>query len=73
MPSYFSGHWDNDGCNKHNLPQTPCPQCLATADPDLMVTLTEMDRNALDWDPELSARNLFPVGKSGDKLFAMAR
>lgn len=73
MPNYFSGHWIAEGgCTKHAIPEIPCPQCLATADPDLQVTLTEIERQSLAMDPELSVRDLFPEGEVGDKLCAMA-
>lgn len=74
MPNFFSGHWTSEGgCEKHAIPETPCRQCLAIADPDLQVTLTEIERQSLAMDPELSARDFFPIGEIGDKLFAMAR
>ncbi len=76
MPSYFSGDWEfvpeigHAVCVKHGIPETPCPQCLAIADPSVEVILTAMDINALDWDHDLSVRDLFPEGRAGDELCA---
>lgn len=73
MPNFSSGYWSDGGCTKHAIPEIPCPQCLAVADPDLVVTLTEIERQSLSMTPELSVRDLFPVGEMGDKLCAMAK
>jgi len=78
MPTYISSNWETDretgfsSCAKHCIPEVPCPQCLATADESVQVFLTPTDRNALDFDPELSVRDLFPIGEAGDKLCARA-
>lgn len=63
MAKVSSPHWNEQlgVCEKHNLPQPPCPQCLAEKDPDVEIKLTEMDRVALDFDPNLSVRDLLPA------------
>jgi len=55
MPSYSSPHWDekNGCCEKHLIPMLPCPQCIATADPDLDVRLTQTDRLTLGYENEV--------------------
>ncbi len=70
MPEINSPYWNEQlgVCEKHHLPQVPCPQCLAKHDPDVEVRLTEMDRDALGFDPDLSVRDLLP-DKDGDWLF----
>lgn len=67
MAKIDSPYWDEQlrVCKKHYFPQLPCPQCLAEHDSDVEVRLTEMDRTALDFDPDLSVRDLLPA-KDGD-------
>ena len=68
MPNYTSCNWTpQGGCTKHSIPETPCPQCLAIADPDVQVTLTNGDKVALD-EPDTQLRDLFPDGEAGDAL-----
>jgi len=58
-----SSYWDekNGVCTKHELPSIPCPACLAgEGDEDLEFLITESDRNALDWDPDLRLKDLIP-------------
>lgn len=67
MAKIDSPYWNEGICEKHYLPQVPCPQCFATQDPDVEVRLTEMDRVTLDLDPDLSVRALLPA-EDGDWL-----
>lgn len=62
MADINSPHWNErlGVCEKHYLPQVPCPQCLDEHDPDVEVRLTEMDQLVLDFDPGLSVRDLLP-------------
>ena len=66
-----SGYWQDyqeDGftvtwCDKHQCPLDGgrCSKCLAEKDESIQVFLSEMDRNALDWQPELAVRDLLPA------------
>lgn len=71
MPIIDSPYWNErlGVCEKHYLPQIPCPQCLAEKDPDVEVRLNEMDRAVLDFEPELSVKDLLPA-KNADWLKA---
>ncbi len=70
MPILRSSFWnENTGvCEKHFLPAVPCPQCLATNDPDITVVVSEMDRLAMDFDPELKLADLVPIGLDLSKV-----
>lgn len=69
MPRIESPYWNEQSgvCEKHYLLQIPCLQCLTEHDPDIEVRLIEMDRVTLDFDPDLSVRDLLPA-KDGDWL-----
>jgi hypothetical protein len=67
-----SPYWDlREGvCTKHNVPETPCPACLAgNGDDDLTVTFSETDRTVAEFDGisllEFVPANLVEVIKSG--------
>lgn len=51
-------------CQKHHLPQIPCPQCLAERDPDVEVRMTPADFNILEaaavLGEKLTVRDLLP-------------
>ncbi len=36
-------NWQNGVCTKHWLPQVPCPQCIATSDPDMYYQVTSAE------------------------------
>ena len=59
-------HWDENAgvCTKHNLPQTPCPQCLATADEDVEFTLEDADAMAMEFGDVKCVDDLLPEGFS---------
>ena len=69
MAKISSQYWNEHtgACEKHHLPHVPCPQCLDEHDSDVEVRLTETDRVVLDFDPDLSVRDLLPT-KSADWL-----
>ena len=66
MPNIHHPDWDEQvgACVKHCIPQTPCPQCLAEADPDIQVMLTEADRTQIDWDPDFKIADMFPADQA---------
>lgn len=52
MPRLDSPHWNQNlgVCEKHNLPQIPCPACLCgNGDEDMEIVLTETDRLMIDF------------------------
>lgn len=60
----MSPYWDekNGVCLKHKLPSIPCQACMAgEGDEDLEFVITESDRNALDWNPDLRMEDLIPA------------
>ena len=63
MPKIDSPFWNEQlgVCEKHLLPQVPCPQCFATRDKDIEVRLTEMDQNVLNSEPGFFVQDLLPV------------
>ena len=69
MAKIDSPYWNEQSgvCEKHYLPQVPCPQCLAEHDSDVEVRLTETEHFALGLDPDLSVRDLL-LAKDGDWL-----
>jgi len=69
MPGIDSPYWNwqSGVCEKHHLPQVPCPQCLIRHDTDVEVRLIEIDQITLDFDPNLTLRDLLPV-EDGDWL-----
>ncbi len=64
MPIYDSPHWDNitGSCLKHGIPTTPCPQCMATSDPDVSIHFTQEDSFVLDSGVVKNATDLLPEG-----------
>ena len=46
-----SPHWNEitGVCEKHHLPQIPCPACMSEADEDVEFVLSEMDRTIIDF------------------------
>ena len=64
MPNiYGPAEWHEDvgSCTKHGIPELPCRQCLAEKHPHIQISLTEDDRVALDWDPDLKVADLMPA------------
>lgn len=46
-----SDHWDHrvGVCTKHQLPELPCPACVATRDLGLQLVLTRTERETISW------------------------
>ena len=75
-----SGNWqdyEQDGftvtwCDKHqcSLHGGHCLKCLAEKDESIQVFLSEADRNALDWQPELNVRDLLPADWLVDRVLS---
>ena len=63
-----SPRWDLEArvCKKHWLPMVPCPQCLATHDPDVEVRVGRDELLCLQ-DSGISLRDLLPA-KDGEWL-----
>ena len=63
MPIISSPHWDEAAgiCRKHSIMMLPCPECMATADPDVEARLTNADQVVLDFEPGTTVRDLLPV------------
>ena len=57
-------------CEEHQCPLEGgvCERCLKERNPYIQVFLSEMDLNALDWDSNLTVRDLLPAGELGDWL-----
>ena len=63
-----SDYWDESigVCTKHWLPETPCPQCLATADTDVHFRLDDYDKMALEIGDASCIADLLPKGFSAE-------
>ena len=63
MTKINSPYWNErvGVCKKHHLPQIRCPHCPAEHDPNAKVQLTEFNKAALDFNPDLSVQNLLPT------------
>jgi len=63
MPKFDSPHWDVDAgiCMKHQLPQLPCPECIAESDADVEVSFDDTDADILAFDPGLEPEDLLPA------------
>ncbi|PIR69917.1 MAG: hypothetical protein COU47_00600 [Candidatus Niyogibacteria bacterium CG10_big_fil_rev_8_21_14_0_10_46_36] len=68
MAKIDSPNWTEHGCEKHRLPEVPCPQCFAEEDADIEVQITETEVRELDFSPELSVRDLLPLGWLADRI-----
>jgi hypothetical protein len=65
MPRLDSPEWNlgTGVCEKHGIPQIPCPQCLATQDVDISVYLTPEDVQIMEMDASVQSKDLLPTGQ----------
>ncbi len=63
MPNIYCSDWDEsvNVCKVHYIPMLPCPQCLAEKNPYIQVHITEMDQLILDFEDDLSIKDLLPA------------
>ena len=66
MALMTSEHWNMQSgvCTKHNLPQIPCPKCIANCDEDIEFVLSNEDEMAMTFDKIKSVDDLLPEGFS---------
>jgi len=70
MPEIDSPHWDwiLGVCKKHGLPQVPCPECMATRDSDIEVTISSKEKEILENMQAFAAINEEPIPTVKDLL-----
>jgi predicted transporter len=54
---------EHQSCAKHGIPMLPCPQCLAEENPNIIVVLDAMDRDAIAWG-EVTLKEIMPADHS---------